>query len=247
VVRRDDFVKGSPENPWAEVFAEFSAQIREHVGPAIDLFIPRFSTTGPAERAAAEVVLFDAVAAYFTYEVVTMCGIPAVTLEGTAEDWEAVAERAQGFADLGLGWWLEGLTPVLRRLAETRGRVDRPFWESIYKFHSFSGGASITGWITAFFPYLKDEQGNATVLNRWLAEGGPGREWLLAGGEERGFGQDGPEAGTFPQGLSRAPFVWQYLHRRFDMEFLGGFVGVSQDPQTLCLRPEIGWAVRERG
>jgi hypothetical protein len=28
------------------------------------------------------------------------------------------------------------------------------------------------------------------------------------------------------------------------MEFLGGFVGVRQDPGTLALRPEIGWAVR---
>jgi hypothetical protein len=31
------------------------------------------------------------------------------------------------------------------------------------------------------------------------------------------------------------------------MEFLGGFVGVAQDPATLALRPEIGWAVREVG
>ena len=31
-VRRDDFVKGSPENPWVDVFNEFSVQIRDHVG-----------------------------------------------------------------------------------------------------------------------------------------------------------------------------------------------------------------------
>jgi hypothetical protein len=30
------------------------------------------------------------------------------------------------------------------------------------------------------------------------------------------------------------------------MEFLGGFVGVRQEAATLCLRPEIGWAVREQ-
>jgi len=33
VVRRDDFVKGSPENLWPEVFADFSRQIRQHIGP----------------------------------------------------------------------------------------------------------------------------------------------------------------------------------------------------------------------
>jgi hypothetical protein len=30
------------------------------------------------------------------------------------------------------------------------------------------------------------------------------------------------------------------------MEFLGGFVGVSQEQATWALRPEIGWAVREQ-
>jgi hypothetical protein len=30
------------------------------------------------------------------------------------------------------------------------------------------------------------------------------------------------------------------------LEFFGGFVGVRQDPSSLLLRPEIGWAVREQ-
>ena len=50
----------------------------------------------------------------------------------------------------------------------------------------------------------------------------------------------------FPSGLARAPFAWNYLRREYPMEFLGGFVGVRQDPETLRLRPEIGWAVRDR-
>jgi hypothetical protein len=29
------------------------------------------------------------------------------------------------------------------------------------------------------------------------------------------------------------------------MEVLGGFVGVSQNKETLAVKPEIGWAVRE--
>jgi hypothetical protein len=29
------------------------------------------------------------------------------------------------------------------------------------------------------------------------------------------------------------------------MEFLGGFVGVRQDADTLRLTPEVGWAIRE--
>ena len=49
----------------------------------------------------------------------------------------------------------------------------------------------------------------------------------------------------FPSGLAKAPFIWDYVGTRYEMEFLGGFVGVKQDPLSLFLRPEIGWIVRE--
>src|SRR6516165_10769781 len=44
-VRRDDFVKGSPENPWAEVVDRLSEEVREHIGSAYELFKPAFTTT----------------------------------------------------------------------------------------------------------------------------------------------------------------------------------------------------------
>jgi hypothetical protein len=246
-VRRDEFVKGSPENPWGEVVGEFSARIQEHAGPVHDLFVPRFSTTGPAERVAAEIVLLDAVKCYFRYVLRSLCGIPAVTLEGTADDWQQLVDRAQEFARFDLGWWLTPLEPVLGEfVAAARGRVRRPFWESVYKFGSFSGGSAVTGWITAFFPYFKDGDGAVTVKNPWLAEGGEKLRALLAGEwDQRRFDLGGPSPGDFPGGLARAPFVWEFLVGAFDMELLGGFVGVAQDPATLALRPEIGWAVRE--
>ena len=83
-IQRDDFVKGKPDNPWPEVFEVFSEQIREHVGPEThDLLTPDFTTTGPNERAAAQVVLMKN---YFEYELYTRCGIPEITLEGTVDD-----------------------------------------------------------------------------------------------------------------------------------------------------------------
>jgi hypothetical protein len=247
VVRRDDFIKGSPENPWSEVIDAFSTRVREHIGSSHDLFVPRFSTTGPTERIASEIVLLDAVQSYFEYVLQTLCGIPAITIEGTAEDWQDLADRAQAFAKFDLAWWLKPLEPIMQGLVATaRGKVRRAFWESIYKFGSFSGGAAITGWIAAFFPYFKDEHGNPTKKNPWLAKGGEKLNLLMSGEWDRKrFDLGGPSPGAFPSGLARAPFIWEYLDRKFDMEFLGGFVGVAQDPATLALRPEIGWAIRE--
>ncbi len=54
-----------------------------------------------------------------------------------------------------------------------------------------------------------------------------------------------------PTGMCSAPFTWigqdlngEEIYRN-DMELLAGFVGIAQNKKTRCLRPQIGWAVRE--
>lgn len=235
-VRRDDFCKGSPENPWPEVFDEFTGQIREHLGAAThDLLLPAFSTTGVVERAAAQVALLDAMRSFFSYECRTLCGIPQIVLEGTADDWDKLAERSRALGRFGLEWWTRTVAPILDEfVAAAHGKVNLEFWQSIYKLDGGSGGPYITGWITAFFPYLKNwETGRATTRNSGHTN---------AGKEFQGHGLT---TDAFPVGLAAAPFLWKYLGHSYEMEFLGGFVGVSQDRETLRLRPEIGWAVRD--
>ena len=251
VVRRDDFIKSSPDNPWPEVLSEFSRQIRGYIGAAThDLLLPDFSTTGVVERAAAEVVLLDAMQSFFSFHFETLCGIPQIRLEGAPADWERLAERTKGIGQFGLSWWTEVLGPILDEfVAASRGKTNARFWRSIYKVDDSSGGPYITGWITAFFPYLKCQRAEALGMNPWLVEGGKRLQSLLSPEEEqyrRSF-RDGPTTESFPVGLAGAPFQWDYFGRSIEMEFFGGFIGVRQDQATLELRPEIGWAVREQG
>jgi len=53
----------------------------------------------------------------------------------------------------------------------------------------------------------------------------------------------GINPGSITWGFSKAPFIWEYFGQSFEMNFLGGFVGVSQDPETRAIKPEIGWLV----
>jgi len=249
--RRDDFIKSSPDNPWPEVLSEFSREIRGYIGEAThDLLLPDFSTTGVVERAAAEVVLLDAMQSFFRFFMRSMCGIPQIRLEGTPADWERLAERTKGIGQFGLSWWTEVLGPILDEfVAASRGKANARFWRSIYKVDDSSGGPYITGWITAFFPYLKCQRTEALGMNPWLLEGGKRLQSLLSPEEEqyrRSF-RDGPTTESFLVGLAGAPFQWDYFSRSIEMEFFGGFIGVRQDQATLELRPEIGWAVREQG
>ncbi|MFT3770510.1 MAG: DUF4419 domain-containing protein [Minicystis sp.] len=237
-VRRDEFVKGSPDNDWPGCFADFSDRIAEHLGKKRDLVVADFTTTGPVEKAASEVVLMSAMRRYFQYEVLTLCGIPRITLLGTAADWRSIRKRAEVLAEFDLGWWTKALLPVLDQMVTAAaGKPDQAFWRSFYKWKDGSGGPYVSGWINVLFPYLQPagEGGIAAPparnasLAHWAAE------------LDVPFGGSRPEC--FPVGLSKAPFLWRYLHDTFPMAFVGGFVGVSQDPESRALRPAIGWAV----
>lgn len=239
-VRRDDFVKGSPENPWPEVFGQFSDAIAEHIGRQRDLVVCDFSTTGPCERAASEIVLMDALQQYFKYELWTRCGIPEVTLEGTVEDWISIRRRVRALDEYELSWWTRALEPIIDQLiAAAGGRVDVGFWERMFKEVGGSGGPYVTGWINVLFPYLKVRDGAAAFRRNEAAV-----DWPRGVHDEDGRGA---ERFLIPSGISTVPFTWFYFTEKYDMELLAGFVGVAQDEETLALRPAIGWAVRDAG
>jgi hypothetical protein len=233
-------LKESPDNDWPGCFREFSDEIARNVGKTRDLVVAEFSTTGPIERAASEIVLMSSLQSYFQYEVCTLCGIPAVTLLGTEQDWRSVRQRAQHLAEFGLSTWVDALLPVLDQFVQVAagGAVELEFWRSFYKRLEESGGPYVTGWINVLFPYVKHVQVEVPRSIRRVMQPNPHvATWHK--------GLDGPIESDFPSGLSRAPFVWKYLDTRISMTFLGGFVGVSQDPDTGAVRPAIGWAVQE--
>jgi hypothetical protein len=231
-VRRDVFIKGNPDNDWPGVFDEFSTKIGQHIGEdKRDLLVSRFSLTGPVEKAVSEVVLMDAMKAYFDYRVYTMCGIPEVTLLGTLDDWQSIRERTRSLAEFDCTEWTDQLGKAIDHFTSAfAGNADPEFWGDFYKQSGGSGGPFISGKINVFFPYLKNHRSGVFDLpNQAIYE----RHSYAAPAD-------------FPMGLSKAPFLWVYHEKEFPMEFLGGFIGAAQDPATLEVRPALGWGVTDR-
>lgn len=215
-VRRDEFVKGAEDNDWPSTFDEFSRQINEHIGDTNHArLVAEFSTTGAIEKAANEIVMMGALQSYFTYSVMTLCGIPEVQLEGTPEDWASLVEQVSGFGDAYSLKWIHPILPVLERISKNAGgHDDAALWKDFYKLDEQSGGPFITGWILHFFPSVR-----ASGL--------------------------GITAADLPGSLSQAPFEWLYYGVPLRMQFLAGFHAYSQDPMSLAVRPEIGWCVAD--
>ncbi|OAI48435.1 hypothetical protein AYO44_06890 [Planctomycetaceae bacterium SCGC AG-212-F19] len=246
-VRRDDFVKGSPENPWAEVWPEFSSQIKQVIGPETHgLIVSDFSTTGPTERAASEVVLMDCVQSYFSYRFVTLCGIPEVMLQGNVEDWEKIHQRVERLEQYDLKWWTDDVLQITDEfVAAAKGHPNPTFWKAIYKQQDDSGGPHTTGWLVRLLPYLKQceyweatkDFGPFTTSLKNPLLGQP----LIS--EPKSF--EGITDPCLPSSASQVPFVWEYLKKEYDYQFLAGVLTIEQDKDSRAIRPRIGWAVRE--
>ena len=237
-VRVDHFQKGSPTNDWEGTLGLFSEEIRKNIGDDIHgLLTPEFSTTGPVEKAAAQVVMMGAFKEYFRYCSMTMCGIPEITLEGSVKDWKKLYDKTLNLAKFDLQWWIDAIEPVLKEFVKAAsGKINKDFWRSIYKFTDASGGSYINGWIIILFPYLGhtlEKMSPNTYLEKWNP----------SNSSDFFFGVD---TTSFPQGSVSAPFKWLYLDEEYDMYFYAGFMGVGQDQKSLAIRPVIGWAVVDK-
>lgn len=236
VVRGLDFQKGRKENDWPSVFSDFSAQLKTHLGKNHDLIVSSFSTTGPVERAASEIVLMDAVKAYFSYTFMTLCGFPLITLTGTQDDWGDILARTLTLSEFGLGWWTASLIPVLKQFIRVfKNEPDVEFWGGLYSEGGGSGGPFVSGWINTFFPYLND--GKNLVLDKVHDLD----DWKKLGN------RFGPTPDDYPSGLSVAPFTWVdgNLGVSHEMDFVGGLIGYTQEKDG-TLEPKAGWCVRNR-
>ena len=233
-VRRDDFIKGKMSNPWEEVFPEFCKQISEHVNKdVVNLITAKFTTTTAIEQTAFQITLMDALGHYFSYEVSTFCGIPSIILEGSPQDWKKLKERTKEFEKYGLKWWTDELDPILQEFINaSEGRVNTGFWNSIYKEKNQSGGPYVTGWISKLFPYLIGDGEESFRRNPAIKAENPDEVRI--------------SLGSFPDGISKAPFIWKYYKKQYKMIFLAGFIGISQDHETKTIRPEIGWVIMEK-
>jgi hypothetical protein len=261
---------------WNGIVGSFASLVEGLASEKAAAFTADFSTTGTIERTASNIVLLGALQKYFHLMLIPIiCGLPQIKLEGTASDWNKIIDRTDAFSDLGLDWWLAPLRSILARFpAAFKGDISPEFWRSIYRIYRPNEPCSLdsaTGWISMFFPYLADGEGQINVMNPWLTgEKELGELLDPPDPSDRPYGTsdrlqhwfvdstDLPSYDPFhgvydsqlPTGISNAPFQLEMqnlmgdtLHTE-EMDFLGGFVGVSQDPISLFLRPQIGWGIR---
>jgi hypothetical protein len=172
--------------------------------------------------------------AYFNYVVITLCGIPSITLTSNEDDWNSIITKSRQLAQFDCQDWSNSLVSVLSYFAHAfTGYANPNFWSNIYKVNGphGSGGTNITGWINTFFPYLNNQRTPGTYdIPNPLAS--------YPNSHHYGIPPD-----QFPTGLSSTPFTWDYYGTPIPMTFLAGFIGASQNPTTLQVSTIQAWGV----
>ncbi|KAL9953533.1 hypothetical protein ACROYT_G040964 [Oculina patagonica] len=151
----DQIAKGIQENVKVPEFVD---------GMAAD-----FSTTTAVQKIVSQITLMSSVQEYFHFKMILDCGIPAVEMLGTEDDWSKLKSKLKILRtllepiekDLGLEseWWDLVEKVFSELLATYHGRPDREWWSHIISYQeSFGSGGqkSYRGWITEFLEGKKD-------------------------------------------------------------------------------------------
>lgn len=214
---------------WEKSINKMNGEVAKHVGEdLINNLTADFSTTSLTEKIVSQITVLNAFQPYFDYTFETYaCGIPQITLEGTAEDWQKVIDKSKKIAIYELDWWINELIPILEEIKETANeKIDKQFWMNMFKQHTIKNYGTlhlINGWILRFFPYYKN--GDRTDLFE-----------LNVNGIE-----------SLADEMANVPFIHRidYPTHTEDrkQEFLAGFFGLEQDKKDFSLRPVIEWSI----
>ncbi|NMH87617.1 DUF4419 domain-containing protein [Flavivirga algicola] len=267
-VRRDDFIIGN-DNPWEEIFPEFSKKIAQTINEDLhSKIVLEFSTSTKKEINAFEIVFMDSMSSYFDYEFMTLCGIPEIEIRGTIEDYQKIIDALEKLKKYNLDWWINNMIPNINKIIQTlKGENNLEFWNSIYKENNESGGPFVTGWIVDFFPYLKtsitEENGVIDYNQKPIS-----KDQILKTIHTKDFNLDNDnykihevqiknprlmnsndfklKLDNFPSGLSVVPFKWKYLDKVLEMNFVSGFIGIKESELSNTLKTDINWIVNRK-
>ncbi len=260
VLERDNFVLGSTGNDWSGVVREFGDKIAAKTLKDVKaLLSTNFTSTTDTEIIAGKVAVMDAVKGFFAYTVHTLCGFPAISLEGASGDWHALRRKSETLIRHACTKhlsqrWLPALIPVLEKIAvqyDNPASVDVKFWESFCKL---GGGLlcgskrTIDGWVNVFLPTLKEDRVNEFCMPFNPEVDQPTHERKWDDFDEVFYEaplKTGVEEDCIPCGISSVPAVWKYFGNDIEIAFRAGFVGAVLRPDG-SISPDLGWYIMRK-
>ena len=243
LVRNDALVTGKAA-AWKELIHSLSAEIQKNTKKdAYSMVVQQFSTTTDIEKTAYEITLMESFKKAFSYTAESGCGIPRITLKGKREDWEKIYNEVDKLRDYGLSEWVDNLKPLLKEFVNVfDNKINKKFWQGLYKESSDYGATTVSGWCIKLFPYLKEEysvkESPEKMSFRYVRN-------TFIRGEDYHFSDITTK--VIPSGFAKIDLKWNNFLSKDknitnNMEVFAGFLGIRQY-KDMSLEPAISWAV----
>lgn len=260
VVRIDDLTTMKPEH-WQQLIDTFTIIAREKIRPDFyKTMLPEFSTSTEHTKTVLNAILLSSVKQGFLFRGASGCGIPNVILLGEKADWELLLKHVKELEQYDLKFWTDELQPILQEFINAfDGKVDRSFWQRMYKYREAYGMTDMNGWISKFFPYFKDEQwvtdpeelaafdaANPGAEYESLAKPGYKRNPYLAGDD---YLLHSIDTGELPTSVCTVPLIWNNYKstdpkdEEQHLTLHAGFIGAIQQGPDHNLRNNPVWFI----
>ena len=228
-----------------ESFAkQINEQIKENIGDdVVDTLTPNFTTTDYDSTIICKISIMGAFKKYFKYEMhLCGCGIPYIILEGTAEDYEKILEKAKKLRKYEFDWYIDRIIPHIEKMVEAKkGNIDVNYFKNIVqddKTTEYVSGLSgrgghnikvpiLKGWILSFFAYYSEVEEYDKIVPP--------------------FKEDSIKVKDFEKLANQmliVPFkiVNDLKNITYDMKYSVGFIGCDQNKKNEVF-PVTGWFV----
>ena len=222
---------------WEGVIDEFSSKIKENIKDNIyENIILNFSTNNKELLLVQKISSMAMFNKYFEYKSLfyEVCGFPYIELEGSLEDWELILNKIKTFKKFGLEKWINNIEKILLKIIDSKkGKIDISFWKNLIMYKDCCGVCgkpepyiSFSGWITNFFPF--NNKGsyyyNSEIEIYNVEKSDPMSEIVIT-----------------PLKIHLVD-----TNRDIDLNIYSGILGISQDPITLIVKPELGFLITEK-
>ena len=148
---------------YSRFFDQITKGIKENVKVPefVDGMTADFGTTTTVQKIVSQITLMYSVNQYFDFGLLCGCGIPAVEMLGTEEDWRKLTSKLKVLKtllkpienDLGLRsqWW-DVVEKVFWKLLETyQGRPDEEWWSHIMDYRKeYASGMFLSDHLLKF-------------------------------------------------------------------------------------------------
>ena len=163
---------------------QINEQMKKYLGEEIiKTLTSDFSTTNYDSLIISKLSIMGAFKSFFNYHMgLCICGIPYIILEGTAEDYKKIKEKAEKLSKYKFDWYIDRIIPHILKMIEAKVcKVDNDYFRNIIIRNEvkgyISGGclpskdamiSEITGWILDFFAYEGEDDSLTRFNNKSL-------------------------------------------------------------------------------